>query len=600
MNFEMRTAVRAPPGSEHTRVESLQGALHLDRVSLRHPELDIAFHELRGSIRLHPEYLEGEGIEGRYHDHRARLDIRYPDASNGFTMNAVLDSTATGLKQELSRRLGTEPGLHRRLGEALSGRTTWTGTVHRQERGAWVADFQSDLRGLKVGLPAPLGKEAEHTAPLEFLARFAAHTAPRFKLRYRGQVLHGAPEDGVAGLHWQGTVPPLSVEEWQAWLPPSSGDSSPRVPHGLNLDLEFEALSWRGHDYALRLQTAHTPLTWEAVFDGAQIQGLVRIPHGTDPTWEVLLERFLYPQRNDASEQTRPGGRLPQARVAIEELRLEWAPEYPLRMELDSRRQPNGVDLAYALSLTGEGLALAGTGRWQPDAAGSGASTIRANLEFDRLARFLHLAGESQEGITGAPGNIALMASWQGPPDGISLAELDGTLRLDFGAGTLQRLDTGGAWVFGLLSLQTPLNILTLDPLKPFKQGLTFDRIHGEFEIHGGHARTEGLKLEGDMIELTVAGRSGLVLRDYEQVVTAVPNLYASLPVTGLLFGPAGLGAGYALSILGGLMIKGLPESINQVARKRYRITGSWNDPTVEEMAQAPPHGQTQIELQKP
>ena len=601
VQFQVRAAVRAPDGADHV-LESLQGVLSFDELTVLNPELGAAFYDLAGDIHLTQDHLAGERIQGRYRDSRVQLDMRYPDAAGEFAIDAQLEASAEAITRELAIHTGDHAELHDLLERALSGHSRWDVAARKRADDTWSFDLQSDLRGLAVALPAPLGKAAEATAPFEFKLLFEPHRQARLELHHRGQTLTGRlDKDGEpASLHWQGDVARLSVEQWSAWL---AGDATtpPQAPHGLDLDLDIEALSWRGQDYALQVHARDTPQAWQVELDGEDLQGLVRVPRGTDPTWDIILEHWVYAPQDRAPESTdaQPRG-FPQMRLAVEELRFGWDSENTWRLRLAGQRRPDGGMDYHVISLTGVGLELAGTGNWQSTGTGDNTCAVALTLEVEELGSFLRLVGETSEGITGAPGTLSLDASWPGNPRDFSLAALEGTLQLDFGAGTLEQVDTGGAWLFGLFSLQTPLNILlTLNPLEPLKREFSFDHLHGELAIRDGHAHTEGLKLEGDSLGLTVTGRSGLVARDYDHEVIAVPNIYDSLAIPGLIFGPVGLGAGYAISILG-RAIPGLPEGINQVARKRYHVSGSWDDPVVEILTPSPAEPQTQIELQSP
>ncbi|MGC1550881.1 MAG: AsmA-like C-terminal region-containing protein, partial [Rhodanobacter sp.] len=75
--------------------------------------------------------------------------------------------------------------------------------------------------------------------------------------------------------------------------------------------------------------------------------------------------------------------------------------------------------------------------------------------------------------------------------------------------------------------------------------------------------------------EITITGRTGLRAKDYDQLVVAVPHLGNSLPIVGaVVAGPVGAAAGLAVQ---GLLGSGL----NHVAVRRYRVTGTWDNPVM-------------------
>src|SRR5699024_9203419 len=109
-----------------------------------------------------------------------------------------------------------------------------------------------------------------------------------------------------------------------------------------------------------------------------------------------------------------------------------------------------------------------------------------------------------------------------------------------------------------------------------FGQGLKFDRIAGTFELAGGVARTEGLRLKSPAADITVRGLTDLGAQTYNQTIIVEPEVGGTLPLLGgLAGGPAGAAAGLVLRSL-------LERPLQDITEARYRVTGSWADPTVE------------------
>ena len=583
MGGDVTLALQGTVTADTTELASMQGQLQLHKTALLHPEHNLQFRDLEGTIQLQQGRLYSTDLHGYYRDSPVHFEFDYADALH---LTLQLDTDADALARELELRMPE----YTMLAQTLSGRTEWTGSIQTEGHGEWELELHSQLQGLAIDLPDPFGKYTATATPLQFKALLSPHRT-HSELHYRGQILRST----AAGLHWQGHIPRLSVAEWEM-LQPSHSNRSGGIPRGLHLDLEIDTLHWRNHDYSLSVHAEDSPLMWQVELDGEDIRGLVRVIHSNDPLWDIYLEHLVYSNDNsdssDSGDSSTPQT-YPRMRVSIEALRFAWDPEHAWQLQLDSQRTADGGLRYEPLSLQGEGLSLSGMAQWQPDR-----STVDLQLDVAALQHFLRLVGEDASGIEEAPGSLRLQADWPGSLSAFSLADMTGTLQLDFAAGQLLQVDTGGVWLLGLLSMQNVFNIITLDFLKLFEQGLSFERLHGEFEIRDGNAYTTGLKLEGRTVELVTTGRSGLVDRDYDQQVTATPDLYASLPLTGLIFGPIGLGASYAAYILSS-KFKGLHKGVNQLARKRYHITGSWDNPVVEKLQESLPQ-QGQIELQKP
>jgi uncharacterized protein YhdP len=180
--------------------------------------------------------------------------------------------------------------------------------------------------------------------------------------------------------------------------------------------------------------------------------------------------------------------------------------------------------------------------------------------------------------IKGGKGGITINARWPGAPLSFALARLDGNMHMSIDDGHLLEVDPGVGRVFGLLSLQTLPRRLILDFRDVFSKGFAFDRIAGDFDIKDGQALTSNLYMKGPAARIMVDGRVGLAERDYDQQVTVVPDVAATVPlITALTQGP-GLGAAVLL------LQKLLEPNIDKAATIQYTVTGSWENPTIKRL----------------
>jgi uncharacterized protein YhdP len=126
------------------------------------------------------------------------------------------------------------------------------------------------------------------------------------------------------------------------------------------------------------------------------------------------------------------------------------------------------------------------------------------------------------------------------------------------------------------MSMTTLRRRLALDFSDLTDKGLAFDSVRGDFTLRSGDAYTSNLLLRGPAAEIGVVGRTGLDSKDYDQTAVVTGNLGQSLPVAGALAGGPVVGA--ALLVFSQIF----KQPLKGVARGYYRITGSWENPTVE------------------
>jgi uncharacterized protein YhdP len=130
--------------------------------------------------------------------------------------------------------------------------------------------------------------------------------------------------------------------------------------------------------------------------------------------------------------------------------------------------------------------------------------------------------------------------------------------------------------VLGLLSVAALPRRLGLDFHDVTDKGLAFDRIHAEFTVLNGDARTQNLILRGPTAEIGIVGRMGLGARDYDQTAVVTGDVGSALPVAAVVAGGPVVGAAVLL------FSQIFKEPLKGVARAYYHIGGSWDDPQVE------------------
>lgn len=204
-----------------------------------------------------------------------------------------------------------------------------------------------------------------------------------------------------------------------------------------------------------------------------------------------------------------------------------------------------------------------------------GRTELTLGVEGSELGELLALLGY-QQAIEEGAFDLAASLHWPGNGEAIGLEHLNGTASLQVEDGRLMEVRPGVGRVFGLLSIQALPRRLRLDFRDVFQEGLAFTALQGDFEFVDGHAFTDNLALEGPLVRLESQGRTGLVARDYDQVVTVYPPVTEGLPLAGvLLSGPV---AGAALWL--GQDLLRIP--IERLTRVQYRVTGPWESPNVE------------------
>jgi uncharacterized protein YhdP len=171
---------------------------------------------------------------------------------------------------------------------------------------------------------------------------------------------------------------------------------------------------------------------------------------------------------------------------------------------------------------------------------------------------------------------ITAKLSWPGGFDSDFPGRASGTVTVSADDGQLLSVQPGAGRMLGLFSVAALPRRLALDFSDLTDEGLSFDKVHGDFELREGNAYTSNLLLRGPAAEIGIAGRTGLGVRDYDQTAVVTGNLGASLPVAGALAGGPAVGAALLL------FSQVFKEPLKGMTRGYYRITGPWENPVIE------------------
>lgn len=558
---------------------------------------------LTGELTVKNTLIAGADLKGRFLG--GPLAVKIEQQSD---TAAQLEATGHAESAEL-QKLFALPGIVK-----LTGATDWrmsmpiaSGDTEAARRRNIKID--SNLLGLGIGLPEPLGKGASDERTLqvaleiddEQLLSRSSYGDVRALIRMRqggdGWTLDrgGVRADAVApalpshrGLRIEGNVQRFVLDDWLALRPsPSSaGATAPKNDDARTLSDYLQAANVRVADFQLfgyrfadlRGVLQSTQSGWRVDVSGENAAGQVLIPEtftGSQPL-RATMERLAInkaPRQEGAlkKDEDMDPRILPNMQVYVSDMRV--GTRTIGAVELKATRVPQGIRFDNATVLA-ESVRADARGQWLNTVDGQH-STLNATIESKDVAATLR-ALDYTPFIEARRGAIKADLAWQGGYDGNILEHASGAIRVEAETGQLVNLQPGAGRVLGLFSVGALPRRLALDFSDLTEKGLAFDTVHGDFELRDGNAYTSNLLLRGPAAEIGIAGRTGLGTRDYDQTAVVTGNLGASLPVAGALAGGPVVGA----AIL--LFSQVFKEPLKGITRGYYRITGPWDDPVVE------------------
>jgi uncharacterized protein YhdP len=213
---------------------------------------------------------------------------------------------------------------------------------------------------------------------------------------------------------------------------------------------------------------------------------------------------------------------------------------------------------------------------------------LRFDVRTSHLGRMLTDLG-FEHAFDRGEGKVEGHLRWPDAPTRFTWDGLEGGGRLELENGRLVEVEPGAGRLLGLFSLNMLPRRLALDFRDVFQRGFVFEKIKGTVRLVGSDVFTSDLRIQGAAANVEIEGRTGIVARDYDQSIVVTPRVGGTLPVAGALLG--GPVAGAAVFILDRVL--GMGRGIDEAARVEYRVTGTWDDPTVEVVAKPGRNGAT-------
>jgi uncharacterized protein YhdP len=229
------------------------------------------------------------------------------------------------------------------------------------------------------------------------------------------------------------------------------------------------------------------------------------------------------------------------------------------------------------LTVTGAGYTVDAEGEWRGKDAGLG--RIEGTLASTDVGGTLKQLDYAPV-IEAKMGKMDFDMSWVGAPTADALKDATGHIQVALDKGQITGLKPGAGRVVGLASVAALPRRLALDFSDLTDKGLAFDSIRGDFDLREGSAFTDNVLVKGPAAEIGLIGRVGLKNKDYDQTAVVTGNVSSSLPLAAFAAGP----------VIGGavlLFTQVFKQPLKGLARGYYRITGNWDNPTVERIKSA-------------
>ncbi len=581
------------------RLEPLGGSVSME--GFRAPLTDLS-----GTIIIERENVSSEALQATLLGRPVAIELsQAPESMPEYRViaDAAGAATAEALKAELglplSDRVTGEMGFSARL-------LFPAGQV--EEPMPFTIQIASDLQGLDIRLPRPLGKTAEESVDLG-VTLFMPKDSDRvdttgsagdvFSWRAaitkqdglwdvdRGIVTFGTEPTSSAlpetrGLHLRGTTDYVHIRRWFE-MSKESESKFGTMDRVRSIDMSVGNLHVLGQhllDHRIRLE--RSARDWHVEVEGEEVVASTVIPYDFNSGRPIVVDadRLVLPG-DDTEPDVKPVQVDPRTLppISVRSRETAFGRRFFGNVEADFNRTADGLE-SDTIIARDETFEIIGNASWildESDPAGTRSAITASLTSTDVKATMQRL--DYAPGIVGDDLSMLLDLSWSGGPSEKLLESLDGEVKVRIGPGRLEEVQPGAGRVFGLLSVAALPRRLALDFRDVFGKGFAFDKIQGTFTLIDGNTYTCDLSLESPAADIGIVGRAGLVTRDYEQAAVVSASFGNALPVAGALV--AGPQVAAALLIFSQIFKKPLQEA----TQIYYGIRGTFDEPDIESIS---------------
>ncbi len=574
------------------------------------PEMPL-LSQMHGDLEFSEKGVQAKDIRAQFLGGPVKISGTLAQSSDALHFDGTL--AGSGLSQ-----LSNAPSMSR-----FSGKAAYRGRVGYQKGGSVEISMESDLAGMAIDMPAPVGKSASSSQLLKLqwaaaqdrgakgrrwltaslgdnvnalFERDPGDAAPSYFAR--GALGIGRPASlPERGMSLNASLPELDLGSWETVLDgfdTPAGKGGAKKPAAKAVFPEPERISLatgllRASSYTLNDLTLYAtrpgPAQWRVDVASRQATGALEWREASGAIAGQITARMKHlsfggaDDTNEADKALASGNDLSD----IPAIDLQ-AKEFFLYGKNVGELQVIGTNLERGrqwrldkLSITNDAANLNATGNWRLEGPDRGL-TVDATAKFVDLGKFMTRIG-FENMVSGGEGSAVGKATWRDLPWTHNVADVAGEVDISLDKGRFMHVNSRTARLLELLSLQSLQRLARLDvnPTNLLRDGFPFDTIRGRVKMADGLMSTEGYKISGPVAAIVLAGGVNIIRERWDLKAVVIPNLDASgaAMVTALAVNPLiGLGAFVTQWLL--------KQPLARAMTMEYSVTGNWDDPQIE------------------
>ena len=585
----------------------VSGVVELDDTNLTVNAANLPFRNINGKVKFDRDGAECEGVRARLFDETFLVNASKIGA--GYTSLSV--SGAFSLDKYLANN-------YHGLNEYIKGISWVSANINlprfrkSKSNNSIYINIDSNLKGTTVLLPEPFKKRVSESRDLNVTARYKPRGNYPLLVSYANKLFLQAMPDLSAlelrvgdkqfnmpdkGVKISGRFDELDLNEWLQLFDTynstvSSGLDSSTIDNKKikkaiavdEFDIQAKRVQAANLDFEnVDFQLKKNELNWQVEIDSSLAKGTLSYPRnkiingpGSEIADYTAIGTFDYLRINGAGKRNFTIDPRDLAGFKLTSKELKYKDYSFTDVSLNSENTTLGMRIN-SLTANAEDAQVNIDGYWQV-INDNQATDINFTIVSKNLGNTLN-GFNFGKGVDKGEGSVAGALSWIGGPHQFSVNTLSGTAKVRLKNGSIVDVEPGAGRIVGLVNLNEITRRLSLDFKDFFNKGYVFDKIRADLKFADKNLTTDNLTIRGPSADILIQGRTGLIAKDYDQIVTVTPQVSGGLPWIGLIIGgPVGAGA----VIVGEKVAKSVGINVNKVTEVKYSMTGTWSEPIIE------------------
>lgn len=489
----------------------------------------------------------------------------------------------------------------------LAGKTTYSGrlSVNQSQDGQIDLVINSDLLGVNVNLPEPVGKPAVESKPLRVKvmlhekdividADYAELSKARLLLQDSqfagGEVLlNGGETQSLSanipkGLVLTGDFDRFYLQDWQSVFADlsdgtagaSQGAQVPAVPEWLSkVDLIVDEVVVNPSNTWHNFKVAYNSAANKSLFVSSDEMNFSLINQSGIPDLHFGFLSWNTAKEENAKEESKASPitakQIPNMTLSVDQLYFNEKPYGDWQLKISREGDVVRIDPISSKLKTGS---LKGSLLWKDRGENSNVDLVIAGNGADLAELTKKFSNEAFVSSKKYKFDVGL--NWKGHPFYFDRESVSGRISFSAEDGNFSKVDELPAFLkaLGIFNIGALSRRLLLDFSDVYEPGLTYDDFSGALSLENGILKTVSpISIIAPSAELTVAGEADIVNETLNETLTATFPLTGTLPLAGLLWGtPQLAGLLYITDKLIG-------DQLSKVTSVQYKVEGSFNDP---------------------